>query len=362
MGGTSIKIFGTGFVPNTTVSPGSVISIAGVDVYGNKLISVKKILATAPPGPFGPQDVMITNPGFGGPGFDRFVLQDGFGYGLPYLGQTKAASTAVCTLQQDPENAGKLLFAAAGATKDGNKFMSAGTPEVWGSFRMVLFDVSDPREPLVGGGAQTGPDLHSYRNVLGILQSYYGGVAENGTGIDTICNFHDDISSSLGPLIGGAQCWDTEPLLPYNLLEGNRDARDLIYTSNAKGEKLILVANGLSGLSILDGTDPVSSPLIGREFGFGYGLYDPRITGQSQGMLALTLDAVNNTAYVGLEYGYGVIIPHQILRKIMKSWYVHGVGGTLPECHPVGAGGPLAIVDYSVKNDPVVLNTISIDR
>ncbi|RJP57474.1 MAG: hypothetical protein C4541_10100, partial [Candidatus Auribacter fodinae] len=76
-GGTSIKIFGTGFVPGTTVSPGSVISIAGVDVYNQHLISVKKITATAPPGPFGPQDVMITNPGFGGPGFDRYVLKNG---------------------------------------------------------------------------------------------------------------------------------------------------------------------------------------------------------------------------------------------------------------------------------------------
>ncbi|MDV7400173.1 hypothetical protein RZS08_52655, partial [Arthrospira platensis SPKY1] len=107
-----------------------------MDVFNQHLISVKKITANAPPGPFGPQDVMITNPGFGGPGFDRFIADDMFGFGLPFQGLVKAAATGTNRLIQDPLNAGKLLIGTGGSTMDGNKFFPKLTKEVAGSFRV----------------------------------------------------------------------------------------------------------------------------------------------------------------------------------------------------------------------------------
>ena len=308
-GGTMVVITGQGFIP------GTVVLIGGVELINPVLIGTDTIIGVAPPGFFGPADVVVINPGFDQPGYDTDIIEDAFSYGLPKLGQGTAASTAPIDLEADESNYGKLIFAAGGIFDDGNNFCfdinsdgEIDSSDWRGSYRVIMFDVSSPTSPQASGGQFVLPTTEeievSQRYGQAMLAGLFGGLPP------------DEIARRI------------QEYEDYGPREYAPDARDVELLVD---QGLVLVANGESGLVVLDNSIAPDHTgqldLLGRE---------------ENGQFAVAVDSSHNLALVASD----------------------GRNGTAedPRSPLSESGGEIFALDFTVREDPVRVGSFSPGR
>ncbi|MET0406725.1 MAG: IPT/TIG domain-containing protein, partial [Cystobacter sp.] len=301
-GGSSLRMTGRGFLPTWSSPLGSTrVLIRGLPVRGVTVESTSSLMAVAGPGSFGDADVEVV----AADGLQRASAPSPLGYGLPFSGKVTGASVVPLALAPNPAQP-LLPFAAAGASVEGNRFPQPYTGSMTGgglvteSFRMVAYDVTRAGSPeLVGASVVDPPDAQ----------------------VDYLIGSFKDL---------------LEKGLPLPEVEMMPDSMDVA----VRGHQL-LVANGASGLSVIDvsGTTLEQWPLLGRG-GIGSVLgeeYATRLLPTPTGAWVLTNDLSPNLA------------PREEPCPFPTSESYTGAG----------TGGALALFDTRDAADPVLLGRVS---
>ena len=187
-------------------------------------------------GPFGPADLVVTNPGFQTPGFERIVLRYSIRYGLTHVGKAMCAETAPKFMVRDGDNFGKLIYTSGGFFNDGNRFLYpaevAGLESPYGSFYTFSFDVSDPTDPVPAGGRSSSLSQQEINEI------------------------QDQYDNNPNSVLNPSRAPDSRGITVANVI----DAIDQL-------RKLLLVASGDEGLTVLDLN--ASNAIIATDSGSG---------------------------------------------------------------------------------------------
>ena len=295
-GGTIIRVAGAGFLPSWASSLGSThVLVRGLPATSVAVLDMNHLTAVLPPGSFGAAAITVVS----ADGVTRSLSSDVPVYGLPFSAEEKAVSVSPYGLVSAPGQP-QLLYAAAGAGADGNRFDQPYIGPITGggiipeSFRVVDYDVGTPGKPQAAGAQIVQP---------------------KGTDADLT------IAAVRGMLLEGTPVPEAE-VMP--------DSLDV----KVSGSQL-LIANGLSGLSILDATDPLHLPLLGRVHGNALNSdHTTRVVPTATGAVVLTAGLSprpdGENLCITQETGYGT-------------------------------GGKVFLVDTRVASDPVVLGSYEVE-
>ncbi|MDJ0867497.1 MAG: Ig-like domain-containing protein, partial [Myxococcota bacterium] len=225
LGGTPVTVDGGGFVPPFGVFAGSQVRIGGI-LTPVDVVATGRLFTTAPPGAFGPADLEVRNPDLG-----VARAEDGVRYGLPPLGAGREATSAPSRVAfggirvpelDDRVLGAELVYAAGGHHVEGNETplppgLDPDTAEALSikfTNRAILFDVSNPTDVQVAGGRDNTDNFFAFE------------------------------------LEFMPESWVDAPAIEFFDRPGDQD--------------LLLVANGLEGLVVLDATDPLGLPELSR--------------------------------------------------------------------------------------------------
>ena len=299
-GGSSMRVTGGGFLPSWSSPLGSTrVLIRGLPARSVTVESTRTLMAVAGPGSFGDADVEV----MAADGAQRASSPSPVGYGLPFSGKVAGVSVAPVALAGNP-TLPLLPFAAAGPSDEGNRFKQPYTGPITGgglvdeSFRMVAYDVTRAGRPELVGASVVDPQDH-------LVDYLFGSLVEL--------------------LLKG------QPLPEVELMPDSMDVA-------MRGDQL-LVANGASGLSVIDvsGTTQEQWPLVGRG-GIGSVLgedYATRLLPTPTGAWVLTTRLVDNLAPMEIPC----------------------TGGETYSA--AGEGGRLALFDTRTPADPVLLGSVN---
>jgi hypothetical protein len=224
-GSSVVTVGGQGFLPAWSGPLGaSRVLFRGVPALSVSVESPGRLVAIAPPGSFGPADVIVISPD----GVERSISPVAPSYGLAVVGDVRPNTISPVALAQaktDP----LLLYAAPGSPVDGNSFLQpylgpyTGGGTVQASYRVASFDVGKAGEPALSKAQ--------------------------------IVDSPDHLVDRLYAILKGALPADT-PLPDVEIMP---DALDVAVA----GDRLY-VANGEGGLAILDARKPEALPLLAR--------------------------------------------------------------------------------------------------
>ncbi|MHB8877329.1 MAG: IPT/TIG domain-containing protein, partial [Myxococcaceae bacterium] len=302
-GGSVLQIQGDSFLPSWTSALGSTrVKIRGLPALSVEVLSLNTIQATAPPGFFGPADVVVMS----ADGFERVTSPEPHGYGLSFTGQELAVTVRPAALVSDPATPYLVYGAAgaagarspAGAPHPGNLFDQPYTGSLTGSgtipesFRVVTYDATLPGQPRTAGGQIVHPLAADADRFLAIVYGYL----------------------------------PAETPLPD--IEVMPDSLDV-----AVADGRVYIANGQSGLTVLDATDPLHLPLLGRAM-IGLGLKD----------------SVVATRVIPVQNG-GLVLSNPLLGPIDPQ----------QPCGPftaAGGRGRVSFVDARLASDPLLVTDL----
>ncbi|HEX8440228.1 Ig-like domain-containing protein, partial [Archangium sp.] len=240
-GGSTVTIKGQGFLPSWASPLGSSrVRIRGVPATSVSVASPWELTATAPVGSFGDADVEVLSPD----GLEMSEVPGEFGYGLAFSAEEKSVSIAPKALAADPNLEG-FIYSSAGAAESGNKIADrpyigpiTGGGTYWDSLRVASYDVTQVANPRAAGTTPVSPPGGMVDRLNAVLLRY---------------------------LPVGTPVPDVE-IAPDSLDVATQGSR-------------LLVANGASGLTIIDTSVPQSLQVLGRaQFGaFGSPEYATRL-------------------------------------------------------------------------------------
>ncbi|RKH40976.1 hypothetical protein D7X12_19415, partial [Corallococcus sicarius] len=223
-GGSTVRVSGNGFLPGWADALGSTkVWVRGLPAASVSVTSFHELTAVAPPGSFGAADVMVVSPD----GLSRVRSTSEVGYGLAFSGEESVVSASPHALVANPQNPFQV-FAAAGASGRGNTFPQdyngalTGHGKIPESYRALVFDASQPGRPLASGSQIVDPP-------------------------DALV---DRFFATRMGLLGQVDPPDVE-VMPDSLDVAVRGGQ-------------LLVANGQSGLVVLDATQTQGLTLLGQ--------------------------------------------------------------------------------------------------
>ncbi|AKQ66210.1 hypothetical protein A176_003122 [Myxococcus hansupus] len=305
-GGSTVDIQGTGFLPAWAHPLGSTqVRVRGIPATQVQVLSLTRMRAVAGPGSFGDAPVVVVSPD----GIERSTAPNRVGYGLPFSGEEKALSVRPGALSRSPLSP-YYIYASGGSSVSGNRFEQEYRGELTGdgrvpqSYRMAAFDVQLATRPRAAGAQVVNPDGSANAQIdrlVAVLQ----GRLPNGT-----------------------------PLPDVELMPDSLDVA-------ISGDKLY-VANGQSGLSVIDGRGTSEQPdgtleslkLLGRAK-----------VSSAEGMLASRVIPTPVGAWVlsnGLRDDPTVPPPNLCL----------------PLKPMIGFGGILSLIDARNPADPVLVSQV----
>src|SRR5262249_53700631 len=127
-GGSVVTVTGAGFLPSwSSALGGSRVLVRGLPASGVSVQSMNLLTAVAPAGSFGPAEVTVVS----ADGLQRSTAPNKATYGLPFAGDEKAEAIAPTGLTVDPSEP-LLMYAAAGASANGNQFAQPYTGPLTG--------------------------------------------------------------------------------------------------------------------------------------------------------------------------------------------------------------------------------------
>ncbi|HVE83839.1 MAG TPA: IPT/TIG domain-containing protein, partial [Myxococcales bacterium] len=223
-GGSTVRVTGDGFLPSWFSPLGSTrVLVRGLPARDVNVISFNELTAVAPPGSFGAADVMAVSPD----GIERSTAPSEVGYGLSFSAEERAVAVGPHALVADP-NLPLLLYSAAGAGGGANHFPQpyigsiTGAGTITESFRVATYDASLPGRPRAAGAQIVDPPDELVDRFFAIRLRYIR----------------------------------NEPLPDIEIMPDSLDV--------AVGGDNLYVANGQSGLVVIDATDPLRLPVRGR--------------------------------------------------------------------------------------------------
>ncbi|HZI15279.1 MAG TPA: Ig-like domain-containing protein, partial [Myxococcus sp.] len=291
-GGSTVRVTGDGFLPWWADALGSTrVLVRGLPASGVQVKSFNELVAAAPPGSFGAAEVSVVSPD----GVFRGTAPSAVGYGLPFSGEERAVSVRPRALVANPEQP-LQVFAAAGAGGNGNKFDQTYLGAITGggtlpeSFRVAVYDAT-----LAGRPRTSGAQIVDAPDVL--VDRYF--------------------AIRMGYLPPETPLPDIE-IMPDSLDVAARDGR-------------LYVANGLSGLVVLDATDTLGLPVLGRA-SLGGGLDGPHATR---------------------------VLPTPTGAWVLGTVLTMDPNGRCPGTPPAfGTGGGVTLFDTRTANDPVRIGSL----
>ncbi len=225
-GGSVVHVTGAGFLPPWSSPLGSTrVLVRGLPALSVKVSSTTDLTLVAPPGRFGPAEVTALS----ADGLERSTAPSLVGYGLPFSGEERAVAVTPVGLAQDPALP-LLVYSAAGPSAWGNTFQQpyigayTGTGTVPESFRVVGYDVTLAGRPRA-----------SVNQIVDAIDK----------DVDIIAAFNTH---------------RLPPGVAVPTAEVNPDSQDVA----VRGANLY-VANGQSGLAVLDASQPLQLPLKSKE-------------------------------------------------------------------------------------------------
>ncbi|MBS2024357.1 MAG: IPT/TIG domain-containing protein, partial [Deltaproteobacteria bacterium] len=232
-GGSTVTVTGHGFLPvGLGALSGSQVLVRGLPARSVQVLSTTLLKAVAGPGSFGPADITVISPDL----TERSVAPHAPIYGLPFSGEEKAVAVYPAALAGDPTQA-QLIYSNAGPSGSGNTFSQPYLGPLTGggiipeSFRVVTYDVGTPGRPSASGDQIVKADDAQADRFFDFLRK---------------AALESDIDNIL----------DGPPLPDVEIMPDSMDV--------AMSGGRLYVANGFSGLAVLDGNDPVHLPVLGR--------------------------------------------------------------------------------------------------
>ncbi|GEL71664.1 hypothetical protein MVI01_34480 [Myxococcus virescens] len=304
-GGSTVDITGEGFLPAWAHALGSTqVRVRGIPATQVQVLSLTRMRAVAGPGSFGDAPIVVVGPD----GIERSTAPDRVGYGLPFLGEEQALSVRPGALSRSPLSP-FYIYAAAGSSVSGNRFeqeyqgILTGGGLVPQSYRMASFDVQLATRPRAAGAQVVDPPDALVDRLVAVLQRR---------------------------LPSGTPLPDVE-LMP--------DSLDVAISGDT-----LYVANGQSGLSVMDGRGTSEQPdgsleslkLLGRA----------KLGSSDEGLLASRVVPTPVGAWV-LANGLKVdpaLPPSSFCTPIQPL---------------IGAKGALSLIDARNPADPLVVSHIA---
>jgi hypothetical protein len=297
-GGDVVRIKGRGFYPPDTVGLKTIFKIRGVNVLSEEFISTELAFVKTPPGYFGKADITAHNPDL-----SYSLLKDAFGYGLPYISSVTVEGAAPSRVII-PDG---LIGISTGGLRN-NKFFTTTCGFLHGSFKALVYDLSDPNHPEAVGGQTSLPPQEIMSTILPVCKYYVPNSEDCG------------LSQVPSYLIN-----ETELLCS---LERAPDTTDIKLVDN-----FLYIASGNSGASdyglftILNATDLLSlSPISNTKLSSPSGEVD----------FVYRVEPIGNSAVISV---------------------ISFVPGDCFNNPPSPSGGSLVLIDFSDKSDPVFVGT-----